>query len=284
MIHVATVHWRSDRWIDTQLRALRKFLPGPVKTYAFLNRIPTDHSHKFDYASSQPIKDHATKLNLLGELICFSGDPSDLLIFIDGDAFPVAPLEGVIEERLKRHRLIAVQRRENNGDIQPHPCFCVTTVGFWKDVGGDWYSGYKWNDPQGQAVTDVGGNLLGALTAANVDWYPLVRVNAIDVHPLYFGLYGDATHGALVYHHGGGFRTSAGGRVNRVNRGEREAKAKLRSRALEWLPRDGKLGKVRRRYSPYRTLRRDLKTEMRDLSAEVFAEIEADEDFWRRYV
>lgn len=285
MIHVATVHWRSDRWIDKQLRAFEKFLPRPFKTYAFLNRLPTDQSHKFDYASSQPIKDHATKLNLLGELICFSADdPSDLLVFIDGDAFPVAPLGGIVEERLDRHRLIAAQRRENNGDLQPHPCFCVTTVGFWKEIGSDWYSGYKWNDPQGQAVTDVGGNLLGTLTEAKVDWYPLLRVNAIDVHPLFFGLYGDTTHGALVYHHGGGFRTSAGGRVNRVTRGEREARAKFRSRMLEGLPRDGRLGDIRRRYSPARRLRRSLKTETRELSSEIFEEIEADEEFWRRFV
>ena len=285
MIHVATVHWRSDRWIDTQLRYLERFLPRPFRTYAFLNRLPADHRHKFTFASSQPIKDHATKLNLLGEVMCLAaGDPSDLLVFIDGDAFPVAPLAGLMADRLEQHHLIAVQRYENNGDLQPHPCFCVTTAGFWREIDCGWYSGYKWNDLQGQAVTDVGGNLLGALTEAGVDWYPLLRVNAVDIHPLFFALYGDEQHGPIVYHHGGGFRASAGGRVNRVTRGERQVRAKLRSRVLERLPRDGRLRWVRRRYSPARRLRRSLKLETRQLSGQVFAEIEADEEFWRRFI
>ena len=47
MIHVATVHYRSDRWIDPQLRYLERFLPGPFRVYAFLTRVPGDHSGKF---------------------------------------------------------------------------------------------------------------------------------------------------------------------------------------------------------------------------------------------
>lgn len=286
MIHVATVHWRTDRWIDPQLRSLDRFLPGPYRAYAFLNDVPGDHRERFFHVSSQPIKDHATKLNLLGELICFaSEDPSDLLVFVDGDAFPIAPLDRVIAERLGRHRLIAVQRYENNGDLQPHPCFCVTTVGFWQEIGGDWYSGFRWADRAGNSVTDVGGNLLAALVDRGIDWYPLRRLNVHDLHPLLFGVYGTEADGPLVYHHGGGFRKSAGGRVSRAARGEREARARLSSRLLELLPRKGRLARhVRRRYSPYRRVRRGLKEETRDLSAEIAAEIERDDEFWRRFV
>lgn len=285
MIHVATVHWRSDRWIDRQLQSLERFLPGPFRAYAFLNDVPGDHRDRFFFVSDQPIKDHATKLSLLGELMCFlADDPSDLLVFVDGDAFPVAPLDRLIDERLERHRLIAVQRYENNGDLQPHPCFCITTAGFWQEIGGTWYSGHRWLDLQGKSVTDVGGNLLGALEEAGVDWFPLRRVNAVDVHPLFFGVYGTEEYGPLVYHHGGAFRKSAGGRVSRVARGEAEAKAKLRSRVLDRLPRKGGLGRIRRRYSPYRRVRRGLKLETRDLSAQIADEIDRDEDFWRRFV
>src|SRR6266705_2494614 len=122
MIHVATVHWRSDRWIDLQLRYLDRFLPGPHSVYAFVNDVPGDHAHKFFYTSKERINDHATKLNILADLIRFSADdPSDVVIFIDGDAFPVAPLGPLLDKRLERHRLIAVQTFENNGDLQPHP-------------------------------------------------------------------------------------------------------------------------------------------------------------------
>ena len=34
-----------------------------------------------------------------------------------------------------------------------------------------------------------------------IDWYPMLRSNRRDLHPLWFGLYED-----LIYHHGAGFR------------------------------------------------------------------------------
>jgi len=284
MIHVATVHWRSERWIDPQLRYLERFLPGPFRAYAFLNRVPGDHRGKFFYTSTERIQDHATKLNLLADVISYAADdPADLLVFVDGDAFPVAPVGPVVDERLERHRLIAVQRRENNRDVQPHPCFCVTTVGFWQEIRGDWHRGHQWPDPEGVPVTDVGANLLAALEREGVDWYPLRRVNAADLHPLFFGLYGDAGHGPLVYHHGAGFRESAGGRVTRMAHGERRVRKSPLSRAVSRLPKKGPLGAVRRRLNRARRLRDGLREETRRLSDEVLAQLEADDEFWRRF-
>ena len=63
--HVATVHWRDDRWIDVQLRQLEAHLPQPFKVYAFLNHMERDHSDRFHYSSDENIKEHSTKLNLL---------------------------------------------------------------------------------------------------------------------------------------------------------------------------------------------------------------------------
>jgi hypothetical protein len=284
MIHVATVHWRTDRWIDPQLRALEHFLPGPFRVYAFLSRVPGDHRAKYFYASRELVKDHATKLNLLGDVISFAAeDPADVLVFIDGDAFPVAPLGPLVNERLEQHRLIAVQRRENNRDVQPHPCFCITTVGFWREISGDWHRGYEWPDPDGLPMTDVGANVLKALERAGVDWYPLRRVNTVNAHPLFFGLYGDAEHGPLVYHHGAGFRKSPGGRVSRRAHGEGEAKKSVRGRAVELIPKKGPLRTVRRSLNPARRVRDNLRAETRALSDEIYGQLERDEEFWRRF-
>ncbi len=284
MIHVATVHWRSDRWIEPQLRALERFLPGEFRVYAFLDRVPGGHRTRFFYSSTERIKDHATKLNLLGDVISFAAeDPADLLVFVDGDAFPVAPIEPLVEQRLERHRLIAVQRSENNRDVQPHPCFCITTVGFWREIGGDWHRGYEWRDPDGLPVTDVGANLLEALERAGVDWFPLRRVNAVDAHPLFFGLYGDAGHGPVVYHHGAGFRKSAGGRVSRRAHGEGEAKRSVLGRAVALIPKKGPLHSLRRRLNPARRIRDGLREETRVRSDEIFAELQRDDEFWRRF-
>ena len=280
MIHVATVHWRSDRWIDPQLRALAHFLPAPFRVYAFLNRVPGNHRGKFFYSSTEPIKDHATKLNLLGDLISFAvEDPADLLVFIDGDAFPVAPIGPLADELLGRHGLVAVQRRENKGDVQPHPCFCVTTVGFWREIGGDWHRPYPRLDQEGLPVTDVGANLLEALKLAGVDWYPLRRVNSVDLHPLLFALYGDAEHGPVVYHHGAGFRKAAGGKVI-LMRAATEG-LHTRSRAASLIPKVGLLRGFMR-LDPARDVRESIR-ETHQLSEEIFGELQRDEEFWRRF-
>jgi hypothetical protein len=122
-------------------------------------------------------------------------------MFIDGDAFPIGDVATFARAALADFPLLAVQRLENLGDVQPHPCFCVTTVGFWKQLGGDWKRGYEWRNALGELTTDVGGNLLGQLERAGIRWLPLHRSNRVNLHPIWFGVYQD-----LVYHHGAAFR------------------------------------------------------------------------------
>jgi hypothetical protein len=211
MIYVLTVHWRFDFWVDVQIRHLRRYLREPFRIHAFCDRTKSDHSAKFDYCSAQKgIVDHATKLNALAALVCESARDDDVLVFCDSDAFPVRDVTRYLAEGLERWPLVAVQRRENAGDIQPHPCFAFTTAGFWRAIGGDWRSGPTWTNAYGQTVTDVGANLLRALTLKNVEWGRMLRSNRVDLHPLLFSLYDD-----VVYHHGAGSRPTIGGRAVR---------------------------------------------------------------------
>lgn len=204
MIHIATVHWQDESWIDVQLQFLCRNVREPYRVYAWLNEVPEDHKGKFYYVNTEAIESHAIKLNLLADMISFNADQdSDLLLFLDGDAFPIGDVISFARDRLTHYPLVAVQRRENNGDIQPHPCFCVTTVGFWKQIGGDWKSGPAWLDAQGKPTTDVGGHLLSQLEKHGAKWYPMLRSNRVNIHPLWFGVYED-----VVYHHGGGFRAA----------------------------------------------------------------------------
>lgn len=206
MIHILTVHWKSDDWIDLQLKYIKHFVKEPYKVYAYLNYVPNSqvHSNKFHYTSDENIKEHAIKLNLLANKACSeSSNDDDLIMFIDGDAFPITDISHFVKKRLTKHKLAAVQRFENNGDIQPHPCFCMTTVGFWKEIQGDWTFGKKnWRDIFGNKVWDVGGKLLYLLEQHNQPWYKLLRSNKDNsLHSLMFGVYDD-----VVYHHGCGFR------------------------------------------------------------------------------
>ncbi len=202
MIHIATVHWKDDRWVNVQLDYLHRYITEPFRVYAWLNDVPPVHSSKYYYATAEAVEQHAIKLNLLADIIYFNSDRDrDLIIFVDGDAFPIGDVVGFARLRLEDYPLLAVQRRENNGDLQPHPCFCVTSVGFWKRIGGDWKRGHTWPDRQGNPTTDVGGNLLGILERQGVNWYPMLRSNRLNLHPVWFGVYED-----LVYHHGASFR------------------------------------------------------------------------------
>ena len=202
MIHIATVHWNTDRWIAPQNDFLRRHLKSEFRIYAWLNNIPGARTDSFHYSCSEAVGPHASKLNILADIIIASAKPEDVLIFLDGDAFPVADVETLIADHLKLRKVIAVQRLENNGDTQPHPCFCVTTPGFWKELKGDWNEGHRWKNKSGNDVTDVGGNLLKQLADRRVDWMPLLRSNKRDLHPVFFGVYAD-----MIYHHGAGFRS-----------------------------------------------------------------------------
>jgi hypothetical protein len=212
MFHVITVHWQRADWIDIQLRYLDQHLSAPYRVYAFLNGIdPAPYRDRFFYISTEPVKEHAVKLNLLADIACQTADDDDVLVFLDSDAFPIDDIAAFAERELPQHQFIAVRRAENLGDPQPHPCFAMTTVGFWKRLRGDWKAGFKWENSVGATVTDVGGNLMKQLADAGIEWLPLLRSNTVNPHPLFFAIYGD-----IVYHHGAGSRSGAGGRVNRA--------------------------------------------------------------------
>src|SRR3990172_5649332 len=202
MIHIATVHWNTDKWIGIQQSYLRMHIKSPYRVYAWLTNIPPAMSDSFYYSCSEPVNSHPIQLNILAEIIYFASNrDDDILIFLDGDAFPIRDVESFIKDKLGCYKLMAVQRLKNNGDIQPHLCFCATTVGFWKSRKGDWKGGCEWRNKDDKRTTDVGGNLLKQLRESGVDWYPLLRSNKRNLHPVFF-----AAYDRVIYHHGAGFR------------------------------------------------------------------------------
>jgi hypothetical protein len=276
MLHVATVHWQSERWIDIQLRYLHRHVEEPFRVYAFLNGIAQDEGRKFFYASREPIREHAVKLNRLAEVILGqAASESDVLLFLDGDAFPITTLTPFLRRELLAAPLVAVQRLENNGDRQPHPCFCATTVGFWRSIEGDWNEGYQWTNGAGLPTTDVGGNLLGLLERKGIGWHPLLRSNRRNLHPVWFGVYADA-----LYHHGAGFRR------DKVSRADLQGLAESRGRRGTLARAAGAALDVLLRRSPVRALRaytdfERLNRRNTRLSEDIFGRILRDEPFVR---
>jgi hypothetical protein len=229
MLHIATVHYLSPRWIEIQTRYLRANIPVPYRTWTSLEGIAPSYASYFDEVLEQQ-GTHAAKLNHLATEICHVAGEDDLLMFLDGDAFTIADPMPLIEDALARAPLAAVRRDENAEEPQPHPSFCVTTVGTWSSLCGDWTAGPTWTGAHGRPTSDVGGNLLRKLELTNTPWVPVLRSNSHDIDPLYFGIYGD-----VVYHHGAGFRAGELSPAHRERAPTSPATGVRGARALERL-------------------------------------------------
>jgi hypothetical protein len=154
--HVLTVHWQTPKWIDVQLAYLKRNLNNAYTTYSFLTGIGPEHHQRFDFSYDQNIASHAMKLNILARKAAANAQSThDILLFIDGDAFPVQPIDSHLRDWLSHYPLVAAQRLENNNELQPHPCFCATTIKFWQQIKGGLCQGYSWRDWRGNEVTDV---------------------------------------------------------------------------------------------------------------------------------
>jgi hypothetical protein len=267
VFHVLTVHFQSKKWIDTQLRYIRKHMPEDTQVWGCLNGLGKPQWAKFDHAMDLQ-GSHAEKLNEMARMVSRDADVDDYLVFLDGDAFPIANVD---KSLLGGTQLAAVRRDENLGDPQPHPCFCVTTVGFWNDIRGDWRPGFRWVNAYGYSVTDVGANVLRSLRRKNLPWQPLLRSNTVNPHPVFYAVYGD-----VVYHHGAGFRE----KVTRADLFVQPA------RIPPWVPylRDWELRRAFSRALKERRAPGQAGAAEVALSKEIFESIQTDEDFYRRFV
>ncbi len=210
MLYVATVHFKSPRWIEIQTRHLREHISMPIQIWSSLQGIDPAHGVHFDRVLEQRGM-HAGKLNHLAWDISREAADEDLIMFLDGDAFPIADPMPLIQEALSRAPLVAVRRAENVEEPQPHPCFCVTTVAAWRALPGDWTAGPTWPGARGKPTSDVGANLWHRLEVTQTPWVQVLRSNRRDLDPLYFAIYGN-----IIYHHGAGFRTGELSPVDRT--------------------------------------------------------------------
>ncbi len=200
MIHYLTVHFRSPVWIAPQLTQLRRMTPVDFDVWVSIQGIDNEDASGFDHVYRFE-GEHPDKLNALADEVSRVASPDDILIFIDGDAYPIADVAAALPPMLERYPLVGVQRKESLGDKQPHPCFTATTVRFWNDAGLDWSrGGTPWTNDIGRFRFDAGGRILHRLEAMGAEWRPLLRSNKRNLHPVLFGVYDD-----LVYHHGSSF-------------------------------------------------------------------------------
>lgn len=282
MIFIATAHWTDPKWIGPQRKALSDHIGQPHRVFANLEGIDRTYDSCFHYVSRYGGM-HPEKLNALAEAIAEEAKPDDLIVFLDGDAFPIRSADTWLYELVSEHPIAAVRRDENAGDVQPHPCFCVSTVGFWGEIGGDWRPG-PWLTSDGREASDVGGKLLENLSRRGIPWRPILRSNSVNLHPVLYGIYE-----RRIYHHGAGFRppiTFADEANVPVAANEDYLYARMRARGkslkdlkklrLHHIPRLVRLG-------PYRIKTRKLDAYIRGeehRSGEIYRQICSDPEFY----
>jgi len=201
MLYILSAHFKNKEWIDIQLDYLSKYMKVPFKIWVATWGIERVEDERIDRVYRDVARLHSEQVNKLSAEVLDVADSEDYIIFIDSDAFPIKEINE-LEKILNGNDLAAIQRIENNGDPQPHPCFCLTRVDFWKNIEGDWGKGTKrWVGNDGIKRTDIGGLLYEKLNSLGIAWTKIRRSNSHSFHPLWFGVYGD-----LIYHHGAGSR------------------------------------------------------------------------------
>ena len=231
MLHILTLHL-GDKWVDIQKRELARFISEPYKVYARLGdgEYPKEnwkykynnqkakvenskyndgtisydkHKHKFDGAISGA--QHWTYS--MGKLIDYVLEnhevkSTDKIMLLDSDAFPIAPISDFLDEKLKEYPFVSAQEPMHEWDrnplyLIPHPMFMLFEA---KHIIEDNLTDYLRD-----VVKDKNNNWWGGttdwLTERGHDYYPLIRSNKIDLHPLYYAIYDD-----LIYHHWAGSR------------------------------------------------------------------------------
>lgn len=199
MIHIATVHWETNFFKEVQYKFIKKNLEE-FKIWTFADKIPineidAEKDKKMYYFCEESGEwNHRIKLNNLANLIAKESSDDDVILFLDGDAWPIAPIGELIKNTLSEYPVGAVLRTEN-GERHAHPSFMFTKLSFWKDNNLNWKGG----EINGKKY-DVGYNT-HVIRNKNLDWRKFRRTKGLTEHKVFFSIYGD-----IIYHHGAGFR------------------------------------------------------------------------------
>ncbi len=272
MILIATIHWRTAKWIPVQRRYLEKHIPEGFRYFTLLSPGIESGSANQTIVSGQG--DHTENLNrLLSVILGSESEDDDILVFLDGDAFPIAPLKPYFKKCLSGNPMVALERIENAGEYIPHPGFCAAPVGWWRETGLKWGRGSRIRE----FGNDPGARLYEGLQKRNISWGRIRRSNSKNLHPLFFGTYDE-----VLYHHGAGFRDP----ISRMDLANENVRSKMDhpvSRLMEVLPNSVFLD-LKRRISPYRREEHRIIRNNKQLGDLIYQKICEDENFFIEFI
>ena len=212
MIHLFTLHFGSDEWVDLQLKSFEKHIKVPYKTYAIFSHMDSETYERrekdFDYFKVSEMGKHIHKNGRYHvtdghrevlPIIKENMNDSDVFMRFDSDAILIDDIDEKFIDKIKQKNFISVQEPQHEWDLNyetPHPSFWAFPCKLLNE-GLD--------NAMGEIIEDGHSNWWGGvvkwLKLNNITYYPLNRTNKINLHPLYYGIYSD-----LIYHHWAGSR------------------------------------------------------------------------------
>ena len=205
-----TNHHKTDKWMNIQSQYIKKNTSvdyvvlcsvTDIDINSIKDNLSLRHTKVVDISYVE--NKHYVKMNKLIQILEAKETPkdSDIIVFIDPDAFPVNDnWYEILNKKLQSYPFVAISREENIEPLlddkykpYPHPCFCATTYGFWKN------NNLSWELDVSKGASCAGVLLKETFDEKNVNWYRMLRSNCFDLHPLMFGVYED-----IIYHNGSG--------------------------------------------------------------------------------
>jgi hypothetical protein len=219
VLTVALVRDDDERaLLALQLDRLRRHTRGPLAIHMVARRVPDDvrtwlagqadvYLHEPPDAGDIGSREHGAYLDAL--LAAAAGTDATHFATFDLDSFPIVDdWLGRITALLPPGGGVAAVLRRENGDVcLPHPSGTVLTrafveahaVSFSPDTDGS-PEFRRFLRESGQRA-DTGIRIAHTLWGESLPWARLLRSNAVDVHPVIAGIYGD-----VFFHLGAGSR------------------------------------------------------------------------------
>ena len=212
MIHIFSLHFKDDRWSKLQLDSIHKHVKVPYKTYSVYSHMETDTYKKWEdkwdifLVKEQGKHEHKSgKFHLTDghraiiPEILKNANSDDIFLRLDSDAILIDNIDESFIEKVNKHKFIAIKEPQHEWDTTyhtPHPSLWTFPIAFLNTE-----LSHRMSELLEDGHSNWWGGVVRWLYENSIEWYPLERSNKINLHPLYFGIYGD-----LVYHHWAGSR------------------------------------------------------------------------------
>jgi len=198
----------SDHWARLQSFYVNKTI-GDFEYCVVVNADDRSKYSNVLYYSST-LRSHLYCINIIIDTFVKSGHSH--LLLLDNDCWPIRNnWMTILDNLLGQQYGYSAPARVENFDFFPHPCAFYVKREFVNSLD---FSHCRIKNLLGIDVSDIG---CGIPIADDVQrWYPLLKSNYINPHPLFASVYGD-----LFYHHcagsrGIGFRAAGFGYYNHV--------------------------------------------------------------------